>query len=212
MYTCAECKQNGCIKRDKDSMPLNCPCQETDMESAIACYTEEMDETRNAALTESEGYGVLTRIEEIMLYAAKCGYQKLGLAFCIGLKSEAATCSKILRANGFSVESVCCKNGSIPKSAFGVTREQQVRPELEEEVACNPIGQAQLLEKSGCQLAILLGLCVGHDTLFIRSTDMPVTVLAAKDRVMGHNPLAAIYCANGYRKNLYTFMERYEEK
>jgi uncharacterized metal-binding protein len=26
----------------------------------------------------------------------------------------------------------------------------------------------------------------------------PVTVLAVKDRVLGHNPLAAIYLADGY--------------
>ena len=49
-------------------------------------------------------------------------------------------------------------------------------------------------------LKILLGLCVGHDTLAIKYMDAPCTVLAVKDRVTGHNPIQAIYMANGYYK------------
>ena len=48
------------------------------------------------------------------------------------------------------------------------------------------------------QLNILLGLCVGHDSLFIKYSEAPVTVFAVKDRVLGHNPIAAIYTANSY--------------
>ncbi len=47
---------------------------------------------------------------------------------------------------------------------------------------------------------LILGLCVGHDTLFIKHSQAPVTVLAAKDRFLGHNPLAALYLAEGYYK------------
>ena len=50
------------------------------------------------------------------------------------------------------------------------------------------------------QFNILLGLCVGHDTLAIKYLEAPVTVLAVKDRVTGHNPLAAVYMAEGYYK------------
>jgi uncharacterized metal-binding protein len=42
----------------------------------------------------------------------------------------------------------------------------------------------------------MLGLCIGHDTLFIKYCRVPLTVLAVKDRVFGHNPLAALYLAN----------------
>jgi uncharacterized metal-binding protein len=48
------------------------------------------------------------------------------------------------------------------------------------------------------ELNLLLGLCVGHDSLFMKHSVAPVTVLAAKDRVLGHNPLAAIHIADGY--------------
>ena len=65
---------------------------------------------------------------------------------------------------------------------------------------CNPIGQAKFLSAAKTELNILLGLCVGHDSLFIKHSDAPVTVFAVKDRVLGHNPLAAIYLAEGYYK------------
>jgi uncharacterized metal-binding protein len=49
---------------------------------------------------------------------------------------------------------------------------------------------------------ILLGLCVGHDSLFFKFADAPTTVLAVKDRVTGHNPLAAIYLSGSYYQKL----------
>jgi hypothetical protein len=59
------------------------------------------------------------------------------------------------------------------------------------EPMCTPIAQAEVLNTEKVDLAILLGLCVGHDTLFLKYCHVPCTVLAVKDRVLGHNPLAA---------------------
>ena len=132
-----------------------------------------------------------------MDFARRCGFTHLGLAFCIGLRAEAAVVSRILRANGFTVDSVVCKNGGVPKEELGLTDEDKVTPG-EFERMCNPIGQAVTLARAGTELNLLLGLCVGHDSLFMRHSVAPVTVLAVKDRVLGHNPLAAIYLADGY--------------
>ena len=49
---------------------------------------------------------------------------------------------------------------------------------------------------------MLLGLCVGHDSLFLKAANAPCTVLAVKDRVTGHNPLAAIYNIDSYYRAL----------
>ena len=46
-----------------------------------------------------------------------------------------------------------------------------------------------------------LGLCVGHDSLFYQYSEARVTTLVVKDRVLAHNPVGAIYCADGYFKN-----------
>lgn len=45
----------------------------------------------------------------------------------------------------------------------------------------------------------------------MRHSVAPVTVLAAKDRVLGHNPLAAVYLADGYyRDRLFPPAARHE--
>lgn len=49
-----------------------------------------------------------------------------------------------------------------------------------------------LLNKGKTQMNILLGLCVGHDMLFTKYSEAPVTTLVAKDRVLAHNPVAAL--------------------
>ena len=45
--------------------------------------------------------------------------------------------------------------------------------------------QLNFNEGSLLMLNVLIGLCVGHDSLFFRFSEAPVTVLVAKDRVMG---------------------------
>jgi uncharacterized metal-binding protein len=43
---------------------------------------------------------------------------------------------------------------------------------------------------------------VGHDSLFFSFAEAPTTVLAVKDRVTGHNPLAAIYLSDTYYQKI----------
>ncbi len=59
---------------------------------------------------------------------------------------------------------------------------------------CNPAGQAEILAAAGTEFNIICGLCVGHDAIFSLKSAAPVTTLIAKDRVLGHNPAAAVYC------------------
>ncbi len=203
MYTCAVCKDKACRVNDVEKMPSNCPtlCESIVEESKELYSSEDNHKMANcSALVESEGYCQDTRIEEIMNFANKMGYKNLGIAFCVGLKEEVRLVHRIFKANGFNVNSVVCKNGSISKEVIDISREEQVRPENDFEAMCNPIGQALFLNKSKTDLNVLLGLCVGHDSLFIKYSDAPITVLAVKDRVMGHNPLAAVYLSNGYYK------------
>jgi len=130
------------------------------------------------------------------------GYQKLGVAFCIGLAQEAATLCAILEQN-FDVSSVCCKLCGIDKAYFGLERLHAgaVADEPKSEAMCNPVGQAHILNKERTDLNIILGLCIGHDTVFTEYSEAPVTTLAVKDRVLAHNPLGAVY-SNYYRSKL----------
>jgi uncharacterized metal-binding protein len=154
-----------------------------------------------SARTEASGYCRATRVEEIMDFARRLSVQRLGLAFCAGLRREATIAREIFEANGFEVRSVCCKVGALEKEAIGLRDDEKVRPG-QFEALCNPVAQAGLLHEAGTQLNVLVGLCVGHDSLFFMHSRAPVTVLVAKDRVLGHNPVAALYTAGSYYRRL----------
>ena len=147
---------------------------------------------------ESEFYMKKTRLEELILYTKEMGYHKLGLAFCVGLSKEARLVHKILNSK-FEVHSVCCKICGIDKREFGL---KKLHPDRDFEAMCNPVGQAHILNREGTELNIILGLCIGHDTLFTKYSNAPVTTLAVKDRVLAHNPLGAIY-SNYYLEKVF---------
>jgi uncharacterized metal-binding protein len=163
---------------------------------------------RQATIQEGECYAnrdtkpyvmhpVKPRMQEICEFAHKMGYSRLGLAFCAGLAREAAVVDQILKSHGFETVSVACKAGAVPKEEIGVQENEKVYVG-EYESMCNPILQAMLLNKAGTHFNIILGLCVGHDSLFFKYAEAPTTVLAVKDRVTGHSPLACIYTSGTY--------------
>ncbi len=142
-----------------------------------------------------------TRIVEICEFAKKMGYKRLGIAFCLGLVKEASVVEDILKGKGFDVISALCKAGRTSKDRIGVKEEEKIFQDTDEAM-CNPIFQAKLFNHAKSEFNILLGLCVGHDSLFFKYADAPTTVLAVKDRVTGHNPLAAIYLADTYYRKV----------
>lgn len=203
MYTCAMCREHYCKKGELEKLPLNCPCNEKEEQEKIKeLYHDEENYklAHNSALVEAEGYCKKTRLEETIDFARKCNFKKLGVAFCVGLSNEAKILCKVLKHNGFEVNSVVCKNGSIPKEFLNIKDSEKVRPGTYEAM-CNPIGQAMLLNNAKTDLNIILGLCIGHDSLFIKYSDAPITVFAVKDRVLAHNPIGALYLSDGYYKN-----------
>jgi uncharacterized metal-binding protein len=137
------------------------------------------------------------RIQEIGEFARKMGYNRLGLVFCVGLSREAMIVNQILKSQGFETVSVACKVGSVPKEEIGVKDSEKIFIG-EHESMCNPILQAAIVNDAKTDFNILLGLCVGHDSLFFKYAEAPTTVLAVKDRVTGHNPLGPIYLSGNY--------------
>ena len=144
---------------------------------------------KTASAIEAKYYCEDTRLGEVILFAKQLGCKKVGLAFCIGLSEEAKVIDEVFSKH-FTVISVCCKVGGINKKDFNL---QQISAE-NDEVMCNPAGQAQLLNQAKSELNIVCGLCVGHDAIFSKMSEAPVTTLIAKDRVLAHNPAAAVYC------------------
>ncbi len=188
---CADCKSHACYTKGVN-------CTGVPSEEVIPSYTEEERRIMQAAAyVEGTFYSNITRLEETAEFARKMGYQKLGMAFCIGLNAEARYIAKFYRQQGFEFYSVCCKTCSIAKKELDL---QQVKPELSHEAMCNPKMQAVFLAEQGTELYISCGLCVGHDTIFNSNCPGPVTTLVVKDRLLAHNPLGAIYSRYWKRK------------
>lgn len=216
---CAGCSikiiDRRCRKPDGKA-PAGCPTQtRADLaQKALEAYKdpEIYRFARQASIQEGEGYGdrelgyaclrpVKPRILEIAEFARKMKYSKLGLVFCIGLRKEAKAVEKFFTAQGFDLASVVCKVGCVPKAQIGVAPDQQLDSSADETM-CNPVLQAMVLNEEKTDFNILLGLCVGHDSLFFQFTTSPCTVLAVKDRLLGHNPLAAVYNLDSYYRAL----------
>ncbi len=142
-----------------------------------------------------------TRVEDTIALARLMGWKRVGIATCIGLLAETDQLVEILRVQGLEPQAVCCKAGSIDKNSLGIAEEDKVRPGTFEP-ACNPIAQAELCNRAETDMNIIVGLCVGHDMLFTKHSKAPVTTLICKDRVLGHNPAAALYGQNFYYKRL----------
>jgi len=137
------------------------------------------------------------RVQEICEFAQKMSYKKLGVAFCSGLHREALSFTQILESQGFEVVSVACKAGGTPKEHIGIKDGEKIYIG-EFESMCSPIAQAMIFNEEKTDFNILVGLCVGHDSLFLKYSKAYCTVLVAKDRVLSHNPCAALYTTGTY--------------
>jgi uncharacterized metal-binding protein len=196
--------------------PENCPTHLHEDVVARAMREYAKPEIRafalNASLQEAEGYAgreagyahvrpAKPRLLEIAEFARRMGYTRLGLVFCAGLVNEGRRVAEFYQAKGFEVVSVICKVGQVPKERLGLKDDQKIAIGRHESM-CNPISQALLMNAAKTQFNILVGLCVGHDSLVFKYSEAPCTVLAAKDRVFGHNPLAAVYTLDSYYRYL----------
>lgn len=221
--TCAKCPTRVCEgfgRKEIDGppslekAPAFCPMKLMPdvLQEALSEYDkpEVREFARLASLQEAECYerlpdGLRTRlprVEELIQFARKNDYKRLGIAHCGGLFKEAGLLTEILENNGFQVASVQCKTGAFPKGSIGIGAEEKIAPAEDWETMCNPVAQAMIMNRANVDMAIMLGLCIGHDTLFIKYCRVPLTVLAVKDRVFGHNPLAALYLSESYYRRL----------
>lgn len=216
---CARCPYEPQVRicqNEEGKAPPFCPT--ANREAVLARALEELKKPEilefalQASIQEGEGYAdqdlgyvrarpLKPRILEIIEFAGKMKYKKIGLVFCMALRKEAKVVESLLAANGFAVVSGLCKMGRVPKEMLGIIDSQKIRIGCFEAM-CNPIAQAFLFNEEKTEFNVMMGLCVGHDSLFLKYADAPCTVFAVKDRLLGHNPLAAIYNIDGYYRFL----------
>lgn len=202
--SCIDCGVLNCYRKEGDfpKFCLTTNTEKDEIEEINELYkNDEFVHKISHAAAEVEGtyYGKLTRVEEIVAFANRIGAKKIGIATCIGLMNEAKIFAKILKVKGLESYGIICKVGSIDKTEAGIDEKLKLQKGCHEAM-CNPVMQAKLLNKEKTDLNVVVGLCVGHDSLFIKYSDAPVTTLITKDRVLGHNPAAALYTSGFYYK------------
>jgi uncharacterized metal-binding protein len=149
----------------------------------LDCLTlyDEQDRQLMKLASTAKARGI-DRIEEILRFAETAGWKRVGIAYCVAVAKEADNLKQRL-GQTLEVTGIDCKVCRIPAEAL-VPGDRGT--------SCNPIGQAALLAEADTELNIAMGLCLGHDLLFSKHSKAPVTTLVVKDRIHGHNPIAAL--------------------
>ncbi len=217
--TCARCNilpSKRLCQNENGKAPDFCPTlNKTEaLNRALKEYAKEdvCEFAKQASIQEGSGYGnkslgyekvipIKPRIQETIEFAERMRFKRLGLVFCVGLRKETKVIENLFSERQFDVVSTICKVGRVPKETLGIHDDQKIRVG-NFEAMCNPIAQALMLNDAGTEFNIVIGLCVGHDSLFLKYSAAPCTVLATKDRLLGHNPLAAVYTVDSYYRAL----------
>lgn len=172
-------------------------CTPVDKEAVLSQYSpEERKMMEAAAYVEATYYMQYTRIQETAAFAQRMGYKKSAWPFASALATKWSSLPAISRNFStsilFAAKLRYCQGraGPVPGHA-GKPHRKHVQPE----------NQAHFLNEQGCELFVSAGLCVGHDAIFNASCKGPVTNLIAKDRVLAHNPMGAVY-SNYWRNKL----------
>lgn len=204
--TCASCTVYNCVEKERDltRVPKNCPMRnEQYVEEIFEAYKDpEIRKFYVASKTYRQpgtGRSFVPRLRAVLDFCKGMGYKKIGLAFCVGFSQEAALYAKILRSHGLEVASVSCCNGGFNIADMGCPLPEG----CEFDAACNPLGQARLLNEEGVDFNLVMGLCTGHDSLFIRAANAMSTVIVTKDPATGHSPAMALYLYDQYYKEVF---------
>lgn len=194
---CNSCGVYKCEKGEIDNLPKFCPMENQEIyEEAAELLKENEEFFKKCSEIERKGYGEWPRVREIVEFVKDMNFEKIGLAFCSGFKQEAQIFSEICKDHGIQIVTAMCKTGGSDKSNYDIDK---INPG-KFEAHCNPIGQALVFNKEGTEYNVVLGLCVGHDSLFMKYSDALCTTLVVKDRVTGHNPAVALYLKDSYMR------------
>ena len=189
---CHQCKDNTCLAQYPQGIPENCQAQRfLDLvEESKQQYLEPDDRRFHLAaakVLKRGGYD-WSRVQQCIEFARELGAKKVGLAVCVGLIREGREFARFLDRAGFEVISVACMVGGLKPQETGIP-DEWVNPLG---ISCNPIAQAEIMNREGTELNFIYGLCVGHDTIFIKHSKAPVTYVVVKDMVTGNNPSAVL--------------------
>ena len=121
------------------------------------------------------------------------GAKKIGVISCSGLAKETRHFISYLKEEGIYCQLLCdLQGGAVAKEGeIGLPESVKTKDRPHDSI-CTPVLQAYILEREKTDLNVIIGLCIDHDSLFIRHSIAPVAHLIGKNQVHEHNPTAAV--------------------
>ncbi len=179
---CTECSSKVCRKN------IDCLKHDLDRDVIKARYLEPQNQPlvqSAAALVDNGRAGTLGRIDELIEFSREMNYQKVGLAYCYAIEKEATRLSDYFARANINLIPISCTVTSLPQDE--INQKSDIH-----NVSCNPIAQAEQINRENVDITITMGLCLGHDILFNRTIKGDITTLVVKDRLYNHQPLKAL--------------------
>ncbi|MFC1662164.1 DUF1847 domain-containing protein, partial [Gemmatimonadota bacterium] len=181
---CMECKDRVCLQGK--------PCPYLTLPTLKDPDQESLKILESAWDVALENERTLCRLAELVYFALEMGCQRVGIAFCIDLLEPASILTDVLK-RFFEVIPVCCKVRGIPADHPTLCGPAGPAHTGDRDVACDPVGMAEVLNSRETDLNVLVGLCVGVDSVFARESNAPVTTVFVKDKSLANNPIGAVY-------------------
>lgn len=181
---CLNCQDRACLRGE------NCLQSEFCQDALTTDRIHEMLESAMDVAFEEERK--LCRIAELVYYCLGMKYKRIGVAFCVDLLQPATILSSVLR-RFFTVFPVCCKIGGVDAENTNAGQSFSNSKHRANSIACNPLMQAEVLNKLGTDMNVIVGLCIGADSVFTSASEAPVTTIFVKDKSLANNPIGAIY-------------------
>lgn len=181
---CLACNNMVCLKGESCHL-LVAPLAKPSDEKARRMLESSMD----VSLEDSRQ---LCRVAELVYFCLEMGYSKIGIAYCVDLTDPARVLADIMR-RFFCVVPVCCKVGGLSEAELLHGGAATPLGSERRAVACNPAGQADVLNGRKTDLNVVVGLCMGADCVFTQASKAPVTTVFVKDKSLANNPIGAVY-------------------
>jgi len=185
-FDCLECTNRVCLDGK------TCEKSIGDIGCQLAPNSELLHMLDAATDIACEKERTLCRLSELIYFCLEMQYKRLGISYCVDLEEPTEILVRVLR-RFFTVYPVCCRVGGFIQTNPLYPESQKDKKNSIKDISCNPWGQAQILNRLGTDLNVMVGLCMGADCVFMQGSLAPATGLFIKDKSLANNPIGAIY-------------------
>ncbi len=189
---CLDCKERVCLRGEECYLGL--------MSSGDDLSGERLRILQSVTSMTNKHERKMCRLAELVSFCLEMKYERVGIAFCMDLLEQAEIVAGVLRMF-FEVFPVCCQVvGSGEKKALPDNRAGSDRVQQPGRIPCNPVVQAEILNRVNTDLNVMIGLSLGADCLFTQASRAPVTTLFVKDMQVEDNPICVAYSKNYFEE------------